>query len=142
MKSNGGGECRMLTRMYRLARTIRSTWNADGGAFMPTTRVFFPPGIATQRARLHIWSKRAKDFGKVKACCSAGKWNGRGKRNCFRTTWPGSSSGSAKCGSCCSLAHGGMIRLGSTSPPCCRVWLNHGPHDGWVGSQSLGTQLG
>ena len=46
---------------------------------------FFPPGIATQSASLHIWGKPTKDFGKVKvkASCSAGKWGGRGKCNCF-----------------------------------------------------------
>jgi hypothetical protein len=37
----------------------------------------FPTGIATQCAILHVWGKRAKDFGKVKACCSAGTWNDR-----------------------------------------------------------------
>jgi hypothetical protein len=44
--------------------------------------------------------------------------------------------------SCCSLARSRVIRLGSTSPPCCKVWVNHGPQDGWVDSQSLSTQLG
>jgi hypothetical protein len=77
---------RMLTRMYRLVRIIRSTWIADGGAF----------SHANDACLLSLWESLLKVrvctlganapriFGKVKECCSAGKWNGCGKCNCFR----------------------------------------------------------
>lgn len=67
------------------------------------------------------------------------------KLHCFRSwrnTRPSSSSGSAKCGSCCALAHIGLICLGSTMPPRCRVQVSHRPHGSWADSQSLGTRLG
>jgi hypothetical protein len=40
-------------------------------------------GIVTGSTSLHIWSKHSKDFGEVKVYCSAVKWYGRGKCNCF-----------------------------------------------------------
>jgi hypothetical protein len=128
----------MLTR---LAQVIRSAWSTGGGASMPTMHVFFPSGNRYSKCEsaYSIRGKRAKDFDKVKvSLCFP---------NCYsfesctvfvveEIHGPSLSSGSAKCSPCCSLAHG-MIHLGSMSPPCCKVWVDHGPHDSCVDSQPI-----